>query len=179
MNFIPLNTLKTPMNSFFTLGNLKDLPAFEAGYTLKDTHREYAVKGIRCLNQNIIMKDLTNQRTALRSLFKHLTDGGFSIKSVEPQDVEEDDDILLVTKITTFDGILDHYFVYDDDYILTVEKDGKTARILQTWFGGVEGLFTNASSHKDIYDDLDKVSEDWYNEMEAKDIQFFTKYNYE
>ena len=118
------------------------------------------------------MKDLTNEKIALRSLFKHLTDGGFSIKSVEPQDVEEDDDILLVTKITTFDGILDHYFVYDDDYILTVEKDGKTARILQTWFGGVEGLFTNASSHKDIYDDLDKVSEDWYNEMEAKDIQF-------
>ena len=32
------------------------MPAFEAGYTLKDTHREYAVKGIRCLNQNIIMK---------------------------------------------------------------------------------------------------------------------------
>ena len=46
------------MNSFFTLGNLKDLPAFEAGYTLKDTHREYAVKGIRCLNQNIIMNTI-------------------------------------------------------------------------------------------------------------------------
>lgn len=128
------------------------------------------------------MKDLTNERTALRSLFKHLTDGGFSIKSVEPQDVEEDDDIAeirvpsefasSVTKDTTFDQIFDHYFVYDDDYILTVEKDGKTARILQTWFGGVEGLYTNASAHKDIYDDLDKVSEDWYNEMVEKEIQW-------
>ena len=128
------------------------------------------------------MKDLTNERTALRSLFKHLTDGGFSIKSVEPQDVEEDDDIAeirvpsefasSVTKDTTFDQIFDHYFVYDDDYILTVEKDGKTARILQTWYGGVEGLFTNASAHKDIYDDLDKVSDDWYNEMEEKEIQW-------
>jgi len=128
------------------------------------------------------MKDLTNERTALRSLFKHLTDGGFSIKSVEPQDVEEDDDIAeirvpsefasSVTKDTTFDQIFDHYFVYDDDYILTVEKDGKTARILQTWYGGVEGLFTNASAHKDIYDDLDKVSEDWYDEMVEKEIQW-------
>jgi len=124
------------------------------------------------LTKIIIMNDLTNQKTALRSLFKHLTDGGFSIKSVEPQTVEDDDDIFLVTKITAYGEIIDHYFVYDDDYILTVEKDGKTARILQTWFGGVEGLFTNASSHKDIYDDLDKVSEDWYDEMEAKDIQF-------
>ncbi len=128
------------------------------------------------------MKDLTNERTALRSLFKHLTDGGFSIKSVEPQDVEEDDDIAeirvpsefasSVTKDTTFDQIFDHYFVYDDDYILTVEKDGKTARILQTWYGGVEGLYTNASAHKDIYDDLDKVSEGWYNEMVEKEIQW-------
>ena len=121
------------------------------------------------------MKDLTNERTALRSLFKHLTNGGFSIQAVEPQenyDIEEDEDILLVTKDTTFTEIFDFYFVYDDDYILTVEKDGKTARILQTWFGGVEGLFTNASSHKDIYDDLDKVSEDWYNEMEEKEIQW-------
>jgi len=124
MNFIPLNTLMTPMNSFCTLGNLKDLPAFEAGYTLKDTHREYAVKGIRCLNQNIIMKDLTNERTALRSLFKHLKDGGFTIKEVEPQHLEEDeeDEILKVTKDTTFDEIFDYYFVYDDDYILTVER---------------------------------------------------------
>ena len=118
------------------------------------------------------MKDLTNERRALRSLFKHLTNGGFSIKSVEPRDVEEDDDILPVTKITAFSEILDHYFVYDDDYILTVEKDGKTARILQTWYGGVEGLYANASSHKDIYDDLDKVSDDWYNEMVEKEIQW-------
>ena len=118
------------------------------------------------------MKDLTNERTALRSLFKHLKESGFSIKEVEPQHLEDDEEILKVTEATTFDAIFDYYFVYDDDYILTVEKDGKTARILQTWFGGVEGLFTNASSHKDIYDDLDKVSEDWYNEMEAKDIQF-------
>ena len=118
------------------------------------------------------MKDLTNQRTALRSLFKHLTDGGFSIKSVEPQEVEDDDDILLVTKITDFGTIIEHYFVYDDDYILTVEKDGKTARILQTWFGGVEGLYANASVHKDICDDLDKVSEDWYVEMLEKEIQW-------
>ncbi len=128
------------------------------------------------------MKDLTNERTALRSLFKHLTDGGFSIQAVEPQDVEEDDDIAeirvpsefasSVTKDTTFDQIFDHYFVYDDDYILTVEKDGKTARILQTWYGGVEGLYTNASAHKDIYDDLDKVSEGWYNEMVEKEIQW-------
>ena len=118
------------------------------------------------------MKDLINEKIALRSLFKHLTDGGFSIKSVEPQEVEEDEDILPVTKDTTFDQIFDHYFVYDDDYILTVEKDGKTARILQTWFGGVEGLYANASVHKDIYDDLDKVSDDWYNEMEEKEIQW-------
>ena len=86
--------------------------------------------------------------------------------------VEEDEDILPVTKDTTFDQIFDHYFVYDDDYILTVEKDGKTARILQTWYGGVEGLYSNSSSHKDIYDDLDKVSEDWYDEMEEKEIQW-------
>jgi len=172
MRYIPLNTLKTPMNSSCTSSNLKDLPAFEAGYTLKDTHKEYLVKGIRCLNQNIIMKDLTNEKIALRSLFKHLTDGGFSIKSVEPQTVEDDDDIFLVTKITAFGEIIEHYFVYDDDYILTVEKDGKVARILQTWWGGVEGLYTNASVPKEIFDDLEKVSEEWYDEMEAKDIQF-------
>jgi len=118
------------------------------------------------------MKDLINEKIALRSLFKHLTDGGFSIKSVEPQEVEDDDDILLVTKITDFGTIIDHYFVYDDDYILTVEKDGKTARILQTWYGGVEGLYANASVHKDICDDLDKVSEDWYVEMLEKEIQW-------
>ena len=118
------------------------------------------------------MKDLTNEKTALRSLFKHLTDGGFSIKSVEPQNVEDDDDIFLVTKITAYGEIIDHYFVYDDDYILTVEKDGKTARILQTWWGGVEGLYTNASVHKAISEDLDKVSEEWYDEMQEKDIQF-------
>ena len=164
----------TPMNSFCTLGNLKDLPAFEAGYTLKDTHREYAVKGIRCLNQNIIMKDLTNERTALRSLFKHLKDGGFTIKEVEPQHLEEDeeDEILKVTKDTTFDEIFDYYFVYDDDYILTVEKDGKSARILQTWYGGTEGLYSDASVPKEIFDDLEKVSEEWYDEMEEKEIQF-------
>ena len=118
------------------------------------------------------MNDLTNQKTALRSLFKHLTDGGFSIKSVEPQNVEDDDDIFLVTKITAYGEIIDHYFVYDDDYILTVEKDGKSARILQTWWGGVEGLYSNASCDKEIFDDLEKVSEEWYDEMQAKDIQF-------
>jgi hypothetical protein len=118
------------------------LPAFEAGYTLKDTHREYPVKGIRCLNQNIIMKDLTNQKTALQSLFKHLKDGGFTINALEPQahyDIEDDNDILLITKDTTFKEIFDFYFDYDDDYILTVEKDGKSARILQTWYGGSRG----------------------------------------
>lgn len=170
------------MNSFCTLGNLKDLPAFEAGYTLKDTHKEYLVKGIRCLNQNIIMKDLTNQRTALQSLFKHLKDGGFTINALEPQehyDIKDDNDILLITKDTTFNEIFDFYFDYDDDYILTVEKDGKSARILQTWYGGTEGLYTNASVPEEIFDDLEKVSEEWYDEMEEKDIQFFTKYNYE
>jgi len=172
MNYTPLNTLKTPMNSSCTLGSLKDLPAFEAGYTLKDTHREYAVKRIRCLNQNIIMKDLTNQRTALRSLFKHLKVSGFSINEVEPQHLEDDDDILLITKDTTFDEIFDFYFVYDDDYILTVRKNGWVARILQTWWGGVEGLYTNASVPKEIFDDLEKATESWYDEMQEKDIQF-------
>ena len=118
------------------------------------------------------MKDLTNEKIALRSLFKHLTDGGFSIKSVEPQHVEDDDDIFLVTKITAFGEIIEHYFVYDDDYILTVEKDGKTARILQTWWGGTEGLYTNASAPKELFDDLEKATESWWDEMEAKDIQF-------
>jgi len=148
------------------------LPAFEAGYTLKDTHREYAVKGIRCLNQIIIMKDLTNERTALRSLFKHLKESGFSIKEVEPQHLEDDEEILKVTEATTFDAIFDYYFVYDDDYILTVEKDGKTARILQTWWGGTEGLYTNASVPKELFDDLEKATESWWDEMQEKDIQF-------
>ena len=118
------------------------------------------------------MKDLTNECRALRSLFKHLNLGGFSLKSIEPQHVEEDEDILLITKDTTYDQMFDHYFVYDDDYILTVDKDGKTARILQTLYGGVEGLYADASVHKDIYNDLDKVSDDWYNEMEEKEIQW-------
>jgi hypothetical protein len=121
------------------------------------------------------MKDLTNQKTALQSLFKHLKDGGFTINALEPQahyDIEDDNDILLITKDTTFNEIFDFYFDYDDDYILTVEKDGKSARILQTWYGGTEGLYSDASVHKDIFDDLEKVSEEWYDEMEEKDIQF-------
>jgi hypothetical protein len=118
------------------------------------------------------MKDLTNERTALRSLFKHLKASGFSIKEVEPQHLEDDEEILKVTESTTFDAIFDYYFVYDDDYILTVEKDGKSARILQTWWGGVEGLYTNASVPKEIFDDLEKATESWYDEMQAKDIQF-------
>jgi len=120
------------------------------------------------------MNDLTNQKTALQSLFKHLKDGGFAIKEVEPQHLEEDeeDEILKVTKDTTFDEIFDYYFVYDDDYILTVEKDGKVARILQTWWGGAEGLYANASVHEAISEDLDSVTDDWWDEMEAKDIQF-------
>ena len=119
------------------------------------------------------MNDLTNQKTALRSLFKHLTDGGFSIKSVEPQDVEDDDDIFLVTKITAFGEIIEHYFVYGNcECILTVEKDGKYARILQTWWGGVEGLYSNASCDKEIFDDLEKATESWWDEMEEKEIQF-------
>ena len=118
------------------------------------------------------MKDLTNERTALRSLFKHLKDGGFTIKEVEPQHLEDDEEILKVTEATTFDAIFDYYFVYDDDYILTVEKDGKSARILQTWWGGTEGLYTNASVPKEIFDDLEKVSEEWYDEMVEKEIQF-------
>jgi len=162
----------TPMNSFCTLGNLKDLPAFEAGYTLKDTHKEYPVKGIRCLNQNIIMKDLTNEKTALRSLFKHLKDGGFSIKALEPQGLEDDDDILPITKDTSFETIFDYYFEWDDDHILTVEKEGKSARILQTWYGGTEGLYTNASAPKELFDDLEKATESWWDEMQEKDIQF-------
>jgi hypothetical protein len=127
------------------------------------------------LTKNIIMKDLTNQRTALRSLFKHLKDGGFTINALEPQahyDIEDDNDILLITKDTTFNEIFDFYFDYDDDYILTVEKDGKSARILQTWYGGTEGLYSDASIPEEIFDDLEKVSEEWYDEMEAKDIQF-------
>jgi len=120
------------------------------------------------------MKDLTNEKTALRSLFKHLKDGGFTIKEVEPQHLEEDeeDEILKVTEATTFDAIFDYYFVYDDDYILTVEKDGKVARILQTWWGGAEGLYSNASVHEAISEDLDSVTDDWWDEMEAKEIQF-------
>ena len=121
------------------------------------------------------MKDLTNQRTALQSLFKHLKDGGFTINALEPSenyDYEEDNDILLITKDTSFKEIFDFYFDYDDDYILTVEKDGKSARILQTWWGGVEGLYTNASVHEAISEDLDAVTDDWYDEMQAKDIQF-------
>ena len=115
------------------------------------------------------------RRTALQSLFKHLKDGGFTIKALEPSenyDYEEDEDILLVTKDTTFDEIFEFYFAYDDDYILTVEKDGKSARILQTWWGGVEGLYSNASIPKEIFDDLEKVSEEWYDEMESKEIQW-------
>jgi len=165
----------TPMNSFCTLGNLKDLPAFEAGYTLKDTHKEYLVKGIRCLNQNIIMKDLTNEKIALRSLFKHLKDGGFTINALEPQahyDIEDDNDILLITKDTSFETIFDYYFEWDDDHILTVEKEGKSARILQTWYGGTEGLYTNASAPKELFDDLEKATESWWDEMQEKDIQF-------
>lgn len=162
----------TPMNSFCTLGNLKDLPAFEAGYTLKDTHKEYPVKGIRCLNQNIIMKDLTNEKIALRSLFKHLKDGGFSIKALEPQGLEDDDDILPITKDTSFETIFDYYFEWDDDHILTVEKEGKLARILQTWYGGTEGLYSNASVPKELFDDLEKATESWWDEMEEKEIQF-------
>lgn len=121
------------------------------------------------------MKDLTNERTALQSLFKHLKDGGFTINALEPSenyDYEDDNDILLITKDTTFKEIFDFYFDYDDDYILTVEKDGKSARILQTWWGGVEGLYTNASVPKEIFDDLEKVSEEWYDEMVEKEIQF-------
>jgi hypothetical protein len=115
------------------------------------------------------------KKTALQSLFKHLKDGGFTIKALEPSenyDYEEDEDILLVTKDTTFDEIFEFYFVYDDDYILTVEKNGKSARILQTWWGGVEGLYSNASIPKEIFDDLEKVSEEWYDEMESKEIQW-------
>ena len=118
------------------------------------------------------MKDLTNERTALRSLFKHLKDEGFTLLKVEPQHLEDDDDILLITKDTTFDEIFDFYFVYDDDYILTVRKNGWVARILQTWWGGVEGLYSNASASKEIFDDLEKATESWYDEMEEKDIQF-------
>jgi len=131
-------------------------------------------RGVLTNNPIIIMKDLTNERTALRSLFKHLKDGGFTIKEVEPQHLEEDeeDEILKVTEATTFDAIFDYYFVYDDDYILTVEKDGKVARILQTWWGGAEGLYSNASVHEAISEDLDSVTDDWWDEMEAKDIQF-------
>jgi hypothetical protein len=172
MNYIPLRTELTPMNSSCTLGNLKELPAFGRAIPLRIHTENMPSRVFGVLTKNIIMNDLTNQKTALRSLFKHLTDGGFSIKSVEPQHVEDDDDIFLVTKITAYGEIIEHYFVYDDDYILTVEKDGKYAHILQTWWGGVEGLYSNASCDKEIFDDLEKVSEEWYDEMQAKDIQF-------
>lgn len=120
------------------------------------------------------MNDLTNQKTALQSLFKHLKSSGFTIKEVEPQHLEDDeeDEILKVTEATTFDAIFDYYFVYDDDYILTVERDGKIARILQTWWGGTEGLYSNASADKELYEDLEEATESWWDEMEEKDIQF-------
>lgn len=118
------------------------------------------------------MKDLTNEKIALRSLFKQLLKSGFTIKEVEPQHLEEDEETLKITDNTSFNEIFEYYFVYDDDYILTVEKDGKNARILQTWWGGTEGLYSNASASKEIFDDLEKASEAWWDEMEKKDIQF-------
>jgi len=118
------------------------------------------------------MKELTQERKALKSLFKHLKDGGFSIKALEPQGLEDDDDILPITKDTSFETIFDYYFEWDDDHILTVEKEGKSARILQTWYGGTEGLYSNASVPKEIFDDLEKATESWWDEMEEQDIQF-------
>ena len=132
------------------------------------------------------MKDLTNQKIALRSLFKHLERKGFSIISFEPQNLEDEDEILYLKdilnpqlydgqvyrRIKALDKIYEFYFEYDDDYILTVEKHGKYARILQTWWGGVEGLYSNASCDKEIFDDLEEATEKWWDVMEAKEIQF-------
>lgn len=134
---------------------------------------------------------------ALKSLWKHLEKAGFGFVSVEPQclDYDEEDEVFGHTDIQrhklfkwgkhfdytneygeeyryTNQSIYEYYMAYDDDYILTVVKDGKQARILQTWYGGVEGLYSNASAHKDIYDDLDEASDKWYDEMERKDIQW-------
>ena len=122
--------------------------------------------------QYIIMKDLTNQRTALQSLFKHLKNEGFAPIKVEPTDLEEGEEVLEIKEETTFDEIFDFYFVYDADYILTVRKNGWVARILQTWWGGVEGLYSDASCSKAIFDDLERASEKWYEEMERKEIQW-------
>jgi hypothetical protein len=134
---------------------------------------------------------------ALRSLFQHLVQAGFDFVSIEPQclDIGEEDEVFGHTAFQQhqlfkwgkhFDytnqkgeeyrysdqSIYEYYEAYDDDYILTVVKDGKQARILQTWYGGVEGLYSNASAHKDIYDDLEEASDKWYDEMERKDIQW-------
>jgi len=131
---------------------------------------------------------------ALKSLWKHLEKAGFGFVSVEP-DSGEEDEVFGHTDMQkhklfkwgkhfdytneygeeyryTDQSIYEYYEAYDDDYILTVVKDGKEARILQTWYGGVEGLYSNASAHKDIYDDLDEASDKWYDEMERKDIQW-------
>jgi hypothetical protein len=119
------------------------------------------------------MNDLTNQRTALRSLFKHLKSSGFSIKSVEPRYAVDDEEVLYIEEDTTFNEIFDYYFVYDSEYLLSVEKDGKSALILQTWWGGTEGLYSDATVQtKEVFDDLEKATESWWDEMEEKEIQF-------
>jgi len=112
------------------------------------------------------------KRHAIKSLFKHLKLEGFSIKGLEPQYLEDDEDLLEIKEDTPFETIMEHYFTYDDDYMLTVEKDGKTARILQTWWGGVEGLYSDAVVPKEIFDDLERASETWYDEMQEKEIDF-------
>jgi 3-methyladenine DNA glycosylase/8-oxoguanine DNA glycosylase len=122
------------------------------------------------------MKDLTQERKALKSIFKHLKREGFEIVAVEPTslDIGEEDEILQVNKDTSFETIFDYYFEWDDDYILVVkhtEKDGG-ARILQTWFGGAEGLYTDASVNDSVRDEFDRATDAWYDEMEEQDIQF-------
>lgn len=134
---------------------------------------------------------------ALKSLWKHLEKAGFGFVSIEPQclDIGEEDEVFGHTDMQkhklfkwgkhfdytneygeeyryTDQSIYEYYEAYDDDYILTVVKDGKEARILQTWYGGVEGLYSNASAHKDILSDLDEPTEKWYDEMVRKDIQW-------
>ena len=122
------------------------------------------------------MKDLTQERKALKSIFKHLIKEGFQVVAVEPTslDIGEEDEILQVNKDTSFDEIFDYYFEWDDDYILVVkhtEKDG-SARILQTWYGGVEGLYTDASVSDSVRDEFDRATDAWYDEVQEQDIQF-------
>lgn len=119
------------------------------------------------------------KRHAIKSLFKHLKLEGFSIKELEPYHLEDYEDLLEIKEDTPFETIMEHYFTYDEDYILSVEKDGVKFRVLQTWWGGVEGLWSDYSWERlghpkavQIREDIDRASDKWYDEMQEKEIDF-------